>query len=371
MKILYVTLGYKPSFLHLPKRGGDISNHLLLKELSFRNHDVNVISMISQVGINQYLDFYKVNEPNKFYKKNKINIIKGMLDFEKNLNRYIKINSPDVILSVTSSINLASKVAKSHKIPVGAFVRAFENFPDKKNNSYKINKFLSFLFKKMTIGIEGTGELNNLDFIITNSVFMKKKVESYFPGPSSHIVYPPIDLSLKDFYFPKKIFKVAMVGNSYEKGIDIFEKISMDFQEIEFHVIGDRNLKDGNVVKKNNIFKHGWIEDIYSFFSDIDVVFVPSRFEEPFGRISVEALASGKFVLVSDRGGLPETVSFQKKLIVKYDDVIEWKNRFGELLVNQESFFDPVITARKEISNFSLNRQVLIFENILNSFVDN
>lgn len=48
--------------------------------------------------------------------------------------------------------------------------------------------------------------------------------------------------------------------------------------------------------------------DIESFYPSVDVLVVPSLWEEPFGRVVVEAFAYGVPVIVSSRGGLPELV---------------------------------------------------------------
>lgn len=50
----------------------------------------------------------------------------------------------------------------------------------------------------------------------------------------------------------------------------------------------------------------GW-QERNEFFRMIDICVVPSLYEEPFGRVSVEAQASGTPVLVSRMGGLTET----------------------------------------------------------------
>jgi glycosyltransferase involved in cell wall biosynthesis len=44
------------------------------------------------------------------------------------------------------------------------------------------------------------------------------------------------------------------------------------------------------------------------FYSDVDVVVVPSRWNEPLGMVVIEAMAHGKPVIGSRRGGIPELI---------------------------------------------------------------
>jgi glycosyltransferase involved in cell wall biosynthesis len=48
--------------------------------------------------------------------------------------------------------------------------------------------------------------------------------------------------------------------------------------------------------------------DIHEFFNNCDIVVVPSRFAEPFGRMAIEAMACGKTVVAAAHGGLTEIV---------------------------------------------------------------
>lgn len=50
-------------------------------------------------------------------------------------------------------------------------------------------------------------------------------------------------------------------------------------------------------------------KDPVSFFDSIDILVVPSLWEEPFGRTVAESLRSGVPVLASKRGGVPEIIS--------------------------------------------------------------
>lgn len=49
-------------------------------------------------------------------------------------------------------------------------------------------------------------------------------------------------------------------------------------------------------------------KDVDVFFRSMDIVAIPSRFPEPFGRVSIEAMAYGAAVVAANHGGLPEVV---------------------------------------------------------------
>lgn len=59
---------------------------------------------------------------------------------------------------------------------------------------------------------------------------------------------------------------------------------------------------------------------INEFVTRVDLLVVPSRWEEPFGRVAAEAASVGLPVLVSDKGGLPDTVRGVGKSRVVEDD---------------------------------------------------
>ena len=58
----------------------------------------------------------------------------------------------------------------------------------------------------------------------------------------------------------------------------------------------------------------------FDIYKKSSIAVVCSRWDEPFGRTSLEASSSGCAVIISDRGGLPETITngvILKKLTVK------------------------------------------------------
>ena len=60
--------------------------------------------------------------------------------------------------------------------------------------------------------------------------------------------------------------------------------------------------------------------EVLSIFKKTSIAVACSRWEEPFGRTSLEASANGCAVIITNKGGLPETVTdakILKKLNVK------------------------------------------------------
>ena len=56
--------------------------------------------------------------------------------------------------------------------------------------------------------------------------------------------------------------------------------------------------------------------DVLKIFKKTSIAVACSRWEEPFGRTSLEASASGCAVIITNKGGLPETVTNAKILNV-------------------------------------------------------
>lgn len=68
----------------------------------------------------------------------------------------------------------------------------------------------------------------------------------------------------------------------------------------------DNKINNGGFVKRH--IRHHWSPDVRSFYAAMDILAIPSM-NETFGRVSIEAQASGVVVLCNDIGGLPETLS--------------------------------------------------------------
>ena len=126
------------------------------------------------------------------------------------------------------------------------------------------------------------------------------------------VVYPSINLLKK---FPKKEKLIIFSGKlNKSKGFPTFAeaitKILDKYKDWSSVVIGDEPREKYNYRHKRLKYL-GWIpyEEVLKYFSKSSITVVPSNWPEPFGRTSLEAGSRGNAVIISNRGGLPETIS--------------------------------------------------------------
>ena len=118
---------------------------------------------------------------------------------------------------------------------------------------------------------------------------------------------------------------ITFVGKlNKSKGYDLFGnsiiKILNKYKDWTGIVIGDEP-RDKLVFNHKNLIKLGFIKhkDVLNIYKKSSIAVVCSRWEEPFGRTSLEASSNGCAVIISNRGGLPETIT--NGVILKQLDV--------------------------------------------------
>jgi glycosyltransferase involved in cell wall biosynthesis len=115
--------------------------------------------------------------------------------------------------------------------------------------------------------------------------------------------------------FLKKQKIISFIGKlNSAKGYDLFGnaiiKILNEYKNWKAVVYGDepREILDFNHknLKINGYTKHN---KILKFLEKASISVICSRWEEPFGRTSLEAASRGCATIISNKGGLPETTS--------------------------------------------------------------
>lgn len=105
MKIMFITPAYRPSFYKGGKGGGEISNQILLEELSKRGSKVIVISMLSIIKKPVYRDGnIIIIQPNIISSIKGLNIFISMFLFKRKIHLLLKRIIPDIVISNTATI---------------------------------------------------------------------------------------------------------------------------------------------------------------------------------------------------------------------------------------------------------------------------
>ena len=136
-------------------------------------------------------------------------------------------------------------------------------------------------------------------------------------------IYPSINRISK---FPKKKNTIIFSGKlNNAKGFDKFAsaitKILNIYPSWNAVAIGDEPRENYNFSHKRLTYT-GWIphDEVLKLYNKSSITVAPSLWEEPFGRSSLEAGSRGNAVIISKRGGLPETIRepiFLKKVETK------------------------------------------------------
>ena len=163
----------------------------------------------------------------------------------------------------------------------------------------------------------------------------------------------------------KKKNIITFVGKlNKSKGYDLFGnsiiKILNKYKDWTGIVIGDE-LRDKLEFNHKRLLKLGFIKhkDVLNIYKKSSIAVVCSRWEEPFGRTSLEASSNGCAVIISNKGGLPETIT--NGVILKQLNV---KNVIKEIenLIKKEYF-------RKQLQFLSI-KNFYLTHNYVSKLID-
>ncbi|MBC8297263.1 MAG: glycosyltransferase [Pelagibacterales bacterium] len=222
---------------------------------------------------------------------------------------------------------------------------------------------------------------NKTEKIIFNSEWSKKRFlinmkKIFFKSNKLIVIYQ--STSKVKLNFSKKQKLITFVGKlNRAKGYDIFGsaivKILNKYPDWKSNVYGDEP-REKIVFKHKNLNLLGFKshQKVLDNFKKTSITVVCSRWDEPFGRTSLEASSRGCAVIISNRGGLPETVTnsiILKKLNSKFlftamDKLIKNKSERKKLqLKNFKNFYltneyisKKIDNYRKSIFNFNLKK---------------
>ncbi|HBM3057145.1 TPA: glycosyltransferase family 4 protein [Klebsiella oxytoca] len=160
----------------------------------------------------------------------------------------------------------------------------------------------------------------------------------YFKKAERKVVYNSVDRkpSVSDVGFFKRIGFIGRL--SIEKGFDVFCQLASNYKNVEgisFLAAGNfQNNNEGETLRlmaQESLIKLLGYISLDSFLEQVDVIILPLKWNEPFGRTVVECAMAGKIVITSPMGSMPELRDLLPNVIVTtsmeddFKEVIEGK----------------------------------------------
>lgn len=197
----------------------------------------------------------------------------------------------------------------------------------------------------------------------------------YFKDLPYKVIYNGFNLkAIKEQKKRNKPLTFGFIGQVKEsKGIELLIKVFLKLRNYKWKLLIGGNL-DSTYLKHlkslNNspdIEYLGYVKSD-SFFEKIDILVVPSLWNEPFGRVVLESFVNRKPVLASNMGGLSELLSVNKDFL--FDPNLESLTTQIENILSNPNVLDDFNFDQDFINLFSINetvhKYIKVFESVLN-----
>ncbi|MCP4599527.1 MAG: glycosyltransferase family 4 protein [Proteobacteria bacterium] len=315
--------------------GADIANHEFARKLIKRGVQVRVHGIIPP-------NFSKRTEHQK-YNAEGVPVCLVRSEFIKQLRAVIREFKPHVVLTScpephcgTDDITRMVETFARSKIPVVLYAHDIDNTLP--------------LFRDVK---------DQLAQVVTNSHFMAGRINKIW-SVECEVVYPVPDWGPIDATGSTGSF-ITFFNPVPHKGLGIAHPlVTVRFKDRPFLFIEgfiDPEAHGISLIRSGNLVQARRSPNVATIYMMTRTVIIPSQWEEPFGRIALEAMYNRIPVIASRTGGLLESVGDGGILIEDYSEI----DRFAEAI---ERIDDPkerrgiIEAGKRHVKKFSLDREV-------------
>ncbi len=232
---------------------------------------------------------------------------------------------PDVIVAAFTTIHW---IARLSEVPYVAALNSYEYCPPSEAETRSWRLTLSHRYPTAT---ERERALSAAAAIMVNSQHLRQRLER-LAGYDACVVYPPFEQRALPSPRAGDGTCVTGVCGYPHKGAEIFLELARRFPDQPFLLVGAVGVQHADALRTLPNVETLRFSPPRSFLARSKVVLVPSQWDEPFGRIAVEAMASGIPVLASRRAGLEEIVGDSDLGVSDFRDQDAWAARLAALL---------------------------------------
>lgn len=193
---------------------------------------------------------------------------------------------------------------------------------------------------------------HRLPLILVNSRFVQNRLSERY-GIRAELLYPAVNLASYRLERNSREY-ITMINPVVPKGIKTFLQIAADMPERRFLVVEGWGTPKNilQLIRKfPNITYMPRQFDIRRAYSMTHILLVPSQWEEPFGRVIVEAGAGGIPVIASKVGGIPEALGEGGILIDDYRNPLSWIRAIHEMEKRYDQYSEA---ARRNAERFDV-----------------
>lgn len=304
--IISILLPYKENYSF--NNAGAVS--LFVRDTMLKSKFKNKILVFGSTSNKDYLskNYVNLNHKKNFFKSNNTEYVNQFLNNKNFFN--------SEIIEVHNRPNYIELIKKKYNKKIFLY---FHNDPLSMNGSRSIQdrKYL----------------LENVDKIIFNSQWSRNQFftnldDHFLNKEKTHVCYQSTNKVNINFSKKKKI--ISFIGKlNQAKGYDLFGEAILEildkYKNWSAYVIGDEP-REKIIFKHINLHSLGFKNNDYvlNFLKQTSISVICSRWNEPFGRTSLEATSRGSAAIISNKGGLPETSksaiilkSLNKKELIK------------------------------------------------------
>lgn len=389
MKICIISNLYYPNIVG----GAEISTQSIAEGLKNKGYDIFVITLTCRDSYVEYVNGIKVYYLklkniywpwNDFFLKSFLKPFWHLMDsynffMAKEVAEILDIEAPDIVKcsNLSGFSNAVWSEVKRRKITLIQVLRDSYNlcvkstmFNGKENckkqcGICKVYRLFNLKLDRLVDGVVGVSSFV-LNLHLSNGLFLNSKSKVIYNGFKirNNVNSKPMSNEIK-FGFIGRISK----HKGIELLLDGFSKLSYDGIELLIAGTGEQkyynNLRNKYKNKKNIKFM-GFIKP-EDFYKIINILVIPSLWNDTFPRVVLEAMSYGIPVIGSSRGGIPEVIiDGENGFLFDPDKKDAFKLAINKLIKNKENYIKISTNCLKRVKNFNLEKMVDEYEKFIN-----
>jgi glycosyltransferase involved in cell wall biosynthesis len=334
MKLAIINTLYAPNNVG----GAEKSVQALAEYFVFLGHDVIVICLgkenanfklngvsVSSLKIKNDFWPFETIQKNSFQKLRWHFKDSSNVNYNPEFTQILSVFNPDILLTnnLTGFSTKAWGVAKNLNIKVVHTLRDYY-LQCPKSTKFKNNlncKNLCRVCKLLSIPKKIDSTSVNYLIGISNYVLQDHLHYGYFKEIPNKVIYNGFKIDkwkIDNKTFTNTFGYIGQINKS--KGIELLLESFSLINDSSWILLIAGNIDDEYLKKLKKINNSvqitylGYVEST-SFFEMIDVLIVPSLWNEPFGRVVLESLINNKPVIASDKGGISELLSNNQNFV--------------------------------------------------------